>query len=220
LILYDALEPRRRRRTRPLTQAFARRMTRRKRSGERYAARGTPRQPPGAGSQPSRCVAKVPAESFSRDLGDDAARLLFPSRNPDATLVVRRRIRQRWRRAETAPVTSRGGRPRGATLPPRDFSPRETRTRAAAVTPRELFSPSTHVHPRIGSHGRTILVNGPAVQADEKEPSDLKGRRVIWDLELLEEMIGRLACTSCRGCPSGAHARGCSRGPRPRHPPA
>jgi hypothetical protein len=123
---------------------------------------------------------------------------------------------------ETAPVTRRGGRPRGATLPPRDFSPRETRTRtrAAAVTPRELFSPSTHVHPRIGSHGRTILVNGPAVQADEKEPSDLKGRRVIWDLELLEEMIGRLACTSCRGCPSGAHARGCSRGPRPRHPPA
>jgi len=69
------------------------------------------------------------------------------------------------------------------------------------VTPRELFSPSTHVHPRIGSHGRTILVNGPAVQADEKEPSDLKGRRVIWDLEVLEEMIGRLACTSCRGCP-------------------
>ena len=66
------------------------------------------------------------------------------------------------------------------------------------MTLRELFSPSVHVHPRIGSHGRTILVDGPAVQADEEEPSDLEGQRVIWDLALFEEMLGRLPC-ACGG---------------------
>ena len=80
------------------------------------------------------------------------------------------------------------------------FSPLETQTRMAEVFQRELFSPTTHVHPRTGSYGRNILVDGPAVQADEKEPSDLEGQRVIWDLALFKEVLDRLP-----GCKCGGH---------------
>lgn len=83
-------------------------------------------------------------------------------------------------------------------MPPPLFSPCATRTRrAGVVTPRELFSPSSYVHPVTGSHGRTVLVEVPAAQTDEKKPSDLEGRRVIWDLELFEEMLGRLPGCAC-----------------------
>ena len=37
------------------------------------------------------------------------------------------------------------------------------------------------------------------MQADEKEPSDLEGQRVIWDLALFEDMLGRLPPCVCGG---------------------